>query len=198
MKNQKQTWLLVGLFILASTLSIISYLILTQFVAFLLQVVALIQQGGGVTVTDVFAAIWQTFGVKILLPLFALGSWYVLAEFFTNPNQVAMKQRAFIMSGTIVVFMAVMLGLTWETFADVPMIVVMLVPAIVVAIFASLKETPKAVEQSAVAEELEGETPVLAGESAQAVTVEKNVVKATRPHGQKRSKKTQTHYRRYL
>ncbi|MGL4623843.1 MAG: hypothetical protein ACRCWD_03030 [Culicoidibacterales bacterium] len=194
MKNQKQTWLLVGLFLLTSTLSIVSYLILTQFVAFLLQVAALIQQGSGVTATDVFTATWQTFGVKILLPLFTLGAWYMLAEFFTNTNKAAMKQRAFILSGATIVFMAIMLGLTWETFADFPMIAVISVPAIIVAIFASLKEVSTPEEKgSATVATVTTETAVETD-----TTVGETVLPVASRQGRKRNKKTQTHYRRYL
>lgn len=187
MKNQKQTWLLVGLLILASTLSIISYLILTQLVAFCLQVIALIQQGSGVTFTDVISATWQTFGVKIFLPLFTLATWYVVAEFFTNAKRAAMKQHAFIVSGALIVFMAVMLGLTWETFADFPMIVVMTVPAVIVAVFASLKDKAATVSEELV--ETTPETPVMSVVAPATI--------ASR-QGRKRSQKTKTHYRRYL
>lgn len=190
MKNQKQTWLLVGLLILASTLSIISYLILTQLVAFCLQVIALIQQGGGVTFTDVISATWQTFGVKIFLPLFTLATWYVVAEFFTNAKRATMKQHAFIVSGALIVFMAVMLGLTWETFADLPMIVVMTVPAVIVAVFASLKDQAATTEMTAaVSEELVAATPTASVVAPAPI--------ASR-QGRKRSQKTKTHYRRYL
>ncbi|MGL6229606.1 MAG: hypothetical protein ACRC3J_10450 [Culicoidibacterales bacterium] len=138
MKNQKQTWFVIGLFILASTLSIISYLVMTQFVAFLLQVAGLLQQGSTVTVMDVFGAMWQTFGVKLILPIIAVGAWYVIAELFTTTSMKTVQKHGLYLGGLTIVISAVMLGLTWETFADVPMIAVLLFPAILIAVLASI------------------------------------------------------------
>ncbi|MGL5384088.1 MAG: hypothetical protein ACRDCC_11450, partial [Culicoidibacterales bacterium] len=138
MKNQKQTWFVIGLFILASTLSIISYLVMTQFVAFLLQVAGLLQQGSTVTIVDVFGAMWQTFGVKLILPIVAVGAWYVIAELFTTTSMKTVQKHGLYLGGLTIVISAVMLGLTWETFADVPMIAVLLFPAILIAVLASI------------------------------------------------------------
>ncbi|MGL6009045.1 MAG: hypothetical protein ACRC1D_06280 [Culicoidibacterales bacterium] len=195
MKNHKQTWFVFGLFILASVLSIISYLIMTQFVAFLLQVAGLLAQGSVVTVVDVFGAMWQTFGVKLFLPVVTLGAWYVIAELFTTAAISKVKKHGLYLGGTTIVLSSVMLGLTWETFADVPMIVVLVFPAILVTIFASLGQATEVEEKLEISETEGAEGEVTVARTSVELAKTTSVSQASKRISRRKTKKRQ---RRHL
>lgn len=199
MKNEtmKKTVMLCGLLILASTLSIISYLVLTQFLAFSLQVIDLMQQGSNLSVGDVVSATWQSFGIKLLLPIFAVASWYVVVEFFTNVTSA--KKHAFNVSGAMVIFSAIMLGLTWSTFADVPMIIVLVVPAIVVAVIASQKTVEEATVKTEVEATQASESAVGVETTLESVATDVAThVRVGRTRRQPSDQKPKQQYRRYL
>lgn len=138
-EKKNEVILMSALLVLAGTLAVISYLVGTQLVSFGLQVITLIQQSAGLTFGDVMSALFQTFGIKMLMPILAIAVWYVVALHMSGASHKLWKKAAFIVSGVSLVLCAIMLGLTWETFADLPMVLVIAIPAIVVAVYASLK-----------------------------------------------------------